>query len=106
MVVPDLEAMAKTYVSNLGQEKASFDFMRSALLGKGPSQTFLRRLGKSFGNSSHLWMWDSASMVFELEKVGFKNIRVAKFNDSDDEMFKLVEEESRFYDGFCIECEK
>jgi hypothetical protein len=42
-------------------------------------------------------MWDYASMKAALTEVGFADIRRAKFNDSVDDMFELVEDRERFY---------
>jgi hypothetical protein len=58
------------------------------------------------GMSQHLWMWDQKSLKHELEKVGFKDIRVCEFNDSNDEMFKQVENKDRFENSVAIECVK
>ena len=74
----------------------------------------IEKRGKSFssfiksfyGNSKHLWMWDYKSLAFELNKIGFKNIRPAKFNDSTDSHFNYVEEEGRFYKAAAFECIK
>ena len=41
-----------------------------------------------------------------LKKGGFIEIRNCKFNDSEDLIFKLVENESRFKNAVAIECKK
>ncbi len=61
-------------------------------------------------------MWDYPSIHNELSKIGFTEIRRCKFNDSEEEMFKLVEDKSRFlefmasenkyYEALAIECRK
>ncbi|TFI52043.1 hypothetical protein BLD44_022970 [Mastigocladus laminosus UU774] len=66
---------------------------------KGIIQAFL-------GNEKHLWMWDYNSMKLELEKIGFTEIRRGYFNDSEDPMFKSVEEQGRFVDAVDIQCKK
>ncbi|MAY82576.1 MAG: methyltransferase type 11 [Flavobacteriales bacterium] len=108
-IVPDLEWAAREYVNGLNEksENASFDFMELTLLGFKQRPKGLRGLIKSFfGNSNHLWMWDQYSLAAELRKAGFKIIRNCSFNDSQDEMFKLVEEKGRFNKAVAIECVK
>jgi hypothetical protein len=51
-------------------------------------------------------MWDYPALAQELSLAGFKNMRRAYFNDSQDDMFKLVEEASRFDNALAIECYK
>jgi hypothetical protein len=51
-------------------------------------------------------MWDHKSLSLELENAGFKEIRECKFNDSEDVMFRYVENESRFNNAVGIECIK
>lgn len=38
-----------------------------------------------------MWMWDHASMQQELENVGFREVRRAKFGDSNDAVIAAVE---------------
>ena len=63
-------------------------------------------LTSQFGNAHHLWMWDHYSLSAELTKAGFKEVRKAQFNDSSDEMFKLVEDITRFESAVALECRK
>ncbi|MEM6803266.1 MAG: methyltransferase domain-containing protein [Bacteroidota bacterium] len=108
-VVPDLEVLAKRYIKDLdkGEKEASISFIRNTLLGVPQrSRGFKGLLKSAFGNAHHLWMWDHTSLALELEKVGFKDIRKCEFNDSKDEMFKLVEDKDRFVNAACIECYK
>jgi hypothetical protein len=51
-------------------------------------------------------MWDHYSLSAELTKAGFKEVRRAQFNDSSDEMFKLVEDITRFESAVALECRK
>lgn len=108
-VVPDLELAARKYIANLdaGDNYASINFLSDTSLG------FLERPRKAvdfissfLGNSRHLWMWDSASLAEELRKAGFANVRKCNFNDCEDQMFKLVEDLSRFKSALAIECRK
>ncbi len=108
-ILPDLETTAKEYLSSIenGNRKASIDFMNNVLLGmKQRPKGIKKRLGAAFGNAHHLWMWDKYSLEAELEDAGFENIRCCVFNDSSDTMFKLVEDEGRFWHAAAFECTK
>lgn len=107
-VVPDLEWAARAYINSINENKeASIEFMNNTLLGKKVRPRGLKGFINTFlGNSNHLWMWDKNSLEYELEKIGFKDIRVAKFNDCEDKMFIHVEEEGRFKDSIAMECKK
>lgn len=109
-VVPDLEVIAKRYVDAVNQQKdtASLDFCgNGSLMGVTQrSKGIKSMLTSQFGNAHHLWMWDHYSLSAELKKAGFKDIRRAKFNDSEDSMFKLVEDPDRFESAVALECKK
>lgn len=108
-VVPDLEFAARTYINDLdnGNNTASVHFMNTTLLGIPQRPRGLKGLLSSFyGNSHHLWMWDTKSLAEELKNVGFTQIRTCKYNDSEDEMFKYVEGIGRFEHAAAIECKK
>ena len=81
--------------------------MNSTLLGINERPRGFKGFISSFlGNANHLWMWDKKSLSEELKKVGFKEIRVCEFNDSEDTMFKHVEDLTRFQNAVSIECRK
>ncbi len=108
-VVPDLESAARTYITALesGNHSASIDFIDTTLLGVKSRPAGIRsHLNSLFGNSHHLWMWDTKSLAKELWKAGFTTIRECRFNDCEDEMFKLVEAEDRFQAAAAMECRK
>lgn len=108
-VVPDLEFMARSYINVLdrGEQLASLNFINNTLLGVKERQKGLKGLLNTFwGNSHHLWMWDSKSLSAELKNAGFTQIRVCKFNDCEDEMFKYVEDKERFVNSVALECRK
>ena len=109
-VVPDLEFSAREYIKSLdaGNNLASLEFMgRSTLLGVEKRSKGLKGLLNSFlGNSHHLWMWDGKSLSEELKNAGFSQIRICSFNDSEDSMFKHVEDRSRFENAVSVECRK
>ena len=64
---------------------------------KTEERSIIGKLRNIFGNSSHLWMYDNKSMLMELKKANFINIRECQFGDSNISVFSEVEEESRFY---------
>lgn len=109
-IVPDLEYSARKYVKSLddGFNMASIEFIgKNTLLGiekrpKGLKDFF----AVFFGNSHHLWMWDSKSLSEELKIAGFNQIRICSFNDSEEPMFKFVEDRTRFENAVSIECRK
>jgi predicted SAM-dependent methyltransferase len=106
-VLPDLNYLARTYLNDPNSNAAS-EFMIHSALGQKTRFRGLRGMLRSWlGNSSHLWMWDDKAMRAELEKQGFKNIRRAAFNDSEDPMFKLAEHPDRFGEkNLAMECRK
>lgn len=50
-----------------------FNFL-SGLGAKQSLNCIFALFGRLFGSSSHLWMWDYAKLVCELEKCGFVDI--------------------------------
>lgn len=106
MVLPDLRFMATRYVEDDGPESAP-TFMRETMLGvETRPRGFGGFLRSWLGNTRHLWMWDYASLSRELVSAGFTSPRPARFHDSTDEMFKAVENESRWRDALGIECRR
>jgi SAM-dependent methyltransferase len=109
-IVPDLENAARKYIQELesGNTLASIEFVgKQTLLGiENRPKGIKNILSLLFGNAHHLWMWDNYSLAEELKKAGFTQIRKCQFNDSEDEMFKLVENEGRFRNAVALECKK
>lgn len=109
-VVPDLEHSARRYIQSLeqGDPAASIQFVgNDTILGIEKRPRGLKGLVNSYyGNAHHLWMWDYKSLSEELKKAGFTQIRPCKFNDSKDDMFKHVENVTRFENAVAIECSK
>ncbi len=108
-IVPDLEYVAREYIRSLenGDNNASIRFIESTLLGTKERTRGLKGfLNVNLGNSHHLWMWDYASLSAELKNAGFNQIRRCAFNDSEDAMFKEVEDRDRFEFAVAIECRK
>lgn len=105
-IVPDLKKIALDYVNSTSPD-ASVIFMKETLLGQLNSKRNFKSLIYSwFGNNQHLWMWDYSSLELYLKRVGFREIRQAYFNDSEDSRFIEVEEKERFIKSVCIECRK
>ncbi len=108
-IVPDIEFLARRYINDLdrGNLTASINFIDGTLMGFKERPRGIKNFMISFfGNSHHLWMWDKHSLSEELEKVGFKEIRVCVFDDSEDDMFKFVEDKGRFENAVALECVK
>ena len=106
LIVPDLEILCRVYLES-DKATAAEEFMLATHLGIVKRERgFLDFLISWIGNSSHLWMWDSKSLKNELPQIGFINIRRAAYGDSEDPMFRDVEERSRFENAVAIECRK
>ena len=108
-VVPDLEKAAREYVEDLSNhdQEANTKFLQKTRLGKVHRRRGFRGLlQNTLGNSDHLYMWDTLSLTNELYKAGFSHVRPASFNDSEDEMFKLVESKGRFENAVALEAIK
>lgn len=106
LVVPDLESMARQYIE-ADRDAAAIDFLRSTLLGKEVRARSIRAFVREwFGNSYHLWMWDYRSLAAELRSAGFSDVRRAQVGDCGDDMFKVVEDESRWAGCLGIECRR
>jgi len=108
-VVPDLQAAVKSYNrrKESGECDAAHKFLQETMLGITTRPKGIKQLLISFfGNSHHLWMWDSESLTKELEQVGFCKVRSCSFNDSEDAAFKEVEDIGRFHDAVALEAFK
>lgn len=109
LVVPDLRIYAERFLaaSEEGDSSAAVRFMENSGLGvRSRSRTPLGLARRVLGNSSHLWMWDQASLSSELEEAGFTGIRQAEFGDCDDPMFNMVEDPDRFVDAVAMEARR
>lgn len=108
-VLPDLGFSVNNYVATKGEKTptAALQFMQETLLGIEDRPKGLKnKIILLFGNSHHLWMWDELALHQELLNVGFKEIRLCKYNDSTDVYFKSVEDETRFNGAIAFECIK
>ena len=106
LVVPDLEAMATSYLDS-SEVSACSEFMENTCLGVAERKRGLAALLRnSLGSSAHLWMWDFKGIAAELEFAGFKDIRRADFGDADDPLFAAVEKPGRWEGHLGIECRR
>jgi predicted SAM-dependent methyltransferase len=109
LVVPDLEWPAREYLARLdrGDSNANAFLLRATRLGIETRERGLAGLAKKlFNTSSHLWMWDQASMTQALREHGFEQIRRCRFGDSEDSMFSLVEDPIRFEHAVAMEARR
>ena len=94
LIVPSLENRVKKYQNDQDAHK----FIELIGMGKKTEErSIIGKLRNIFGNTSHCWMYDDKSMLMELKKANFINIRKCQFGDSNISVFSEVEEESRFY---------
>jgi hypothetical protein len=91
LFVPDLEAIARHYLS-MGTADAAHWFIESAGLGlHSPPRSLIEKVRSAFGHSRHHWGWDQASLSAELRTAGFTSIRPVSYRDSGDPHFQLLE---------------
>lgn len=104
LVVPDLEHLARMYLSST-DPMASARFIDDSGLGKRMRPRSLTEfLMEWLGGSRHLWMWDERSIAQKLGDQGFRSIRRASFGDAEDKRFCEVEVKERF--GLAMQCSK
>jgi len=105
-VIPDLRFYAQRYVID-SSISAAHIFMKDTCLGQEKRERNISSfLYNWLGNSQHRWMWDYPSIEEELQQAGFRKIRRANYNDSEDLMFRKVEEKERWENFLGIECVK
>ena len=93
-VLPDMKSHSIKYSKG---EITSIEFLKATGLGtQSRKRSFKEMIINHFGGSRHLWMWDFDSMKKELLESGFTKVREASFNDSSNELFKLVETKHRW----------
>ncbi len=106
LVVPDLEHLARSYLSDT-QADASLRFMEGSHLGQHQRpRTLLGLLRGAIGNSRHLWMWDYKSLREELLRAGVADVRRAELGDSGDPLFADVEDPERWAGSVAVHCTK
>lgn len=106
LVVPDPEKLCRDYLTSAKADACSHFMEQSGLGQQHRRRGFEGMLRRCWGNSLHLWMWDFKGIAFELNKVGFKKIRPAEYNDSADPRFIDVETVHAWRDCVAVECIK
>jgi len=105
-VIPDFEQQVAAYIKS-SEPTAASDFLRYTFLGREVRPRGLREFAREyFGNSHHLWMWDYKGLKYELEAVGFHDIRRCECGDAKDPAFAAVEDPERFKWSLAVECKK
>ena len=105
-VLPDLEGIVNEYTSDPSPD-AAIKLMRETILGKElRTRKPTALITEFFGNHRHLWMWDYKSVSAELERIGFCEIRRARFGDASNPEFNAAENESRWDGALGVECRK
>ena len=108
-VVPDISHHISRYVSDKkeNREDACIRLMKDTYLGwQNRPKSILQFIKFKHTNSYHFWMWDSESLIYELKKVGFKEIIKCSYHDSPDKMFDLVEDPDRINGSVYLEAIK
>jgi hypothetical protein len=106
MVLPDLEHLARLYLSST-EDLAAVKFMEASGMGKKHRSRNLKSLlVDALGNSQHLWLWDERSLAAKLRSHGFTAIRRAQFGDAEDPRFNEVENKARFDGCLAMQCRK
>ncbi len=104
LVMPDLQAICKSYIESQNYDDRAILFMRECGLGaENTRRGLVKRIEAALGNSRHNWLWDYDSTRTILRQVGFQSIRPCCYNDSDIEAFKVVEDVDRFRNAIAIE---
>lgn len=109
VVVPDLKHVIDGYnwrADQKPEEAAEFFNQASLMALSNRPKGIKQRFEAAYGFSRNAWLIDESYLKKKLAMAGFKIMRVAKFNDSKDDMFKLVEKEDRFTGAICIEAIK
>jgi hypothetical protein len=103
LVLPDLEALARSYLSS-ADVSAAATFMEASHLGvRARASGIPGRLRASLGNSAHLWMWDYKGLAAELSSAGFVRVRRAEMRDNPDPRLAAVEEPGRWNNSLGME---
>jgi len=106
LVMPDLAYLVKNYLIDQSTNPASSFLINSGLGRQCRPKGFISSIINVYGNSEHLWLWDEKSISNELSSAGFRSIRRAVFNDSEDRKFIEVENPDRWTNCLGIECVK
>lgn len=91
LFVPDLKAIAQSYLDMKNEGAADWFFATSGLGFERRPRTVMQRVREWLGNSRHLWLWDDLSMGKALRDSGFESPRVIRYRDSGDAIFDELE---------------
>jgi len=105
LVLPDIRFEAESYLRST-DPSAAVRFMHLTMGRATRPRGFRETVRGWLGNSEHQWMWDFESLAVELTAAGFTSIRRAQFGDSDDPMFRLVEDPERWVNALGMQCAK
>jgi hypothetical protein len=115
IVLPDLRALAEAYLA-YDRADAAHEFMDRSVLGRAQKRGAVLRVVDAFRTHQHLSMWDYGSLSEALEQAGFVGVRRASIGDSNEPLFRDVEDVARYDEpGFggvgrlpclAIECRK
>lgn len=107
LIMPDLEAFAKAYVSN---DSLLLEKYKEHVLSDGPDiyQTKASIFMGMLHNHGHMCGYDWETLNWALRRIGFSRIRRTLFQESDLPDIKDIEEYSplRCLESLCVECYK
>lgn len=107
LIMPDLEAFAKAYVSN---DSLLLEKYKEHVLSDGPDiyQTKAAIFMGMLHNHGHQCGYDWPTLKWALERIGFKKVRKTLFQESDLPDIKEIEAYSplRALESLCVECYK
>lgn len=107
VVLPDLEAFAKAYVSN---DSFLLEKYKEYVLSDGPDiyQTKASIFMGMLHNHEHRCGYDFETLKWALERVGFRKVRKTMFQESDLPDIQEIEAFSplREMESLCVECYK
>jgi predicted SAM-dependent methyltransferase len=103
LVMPDLQRMACEYLESKNPDAAIEFIDRTGMGRRSAIQGFKARCRETLYRG-HQWLWDYRSTASELASAGFRQIRRAKFGDSNETRFEEVEERSRWDGALGVEC--
>lgn len=106
LIVPDLEWIAREYVNrlNAGDRLACHFFLSETCLGRSKRPRGLGGfLYEWLRTSAHQWMWDAPALEGALREHGFTDVRRCAYQDAEDRMFDLVEDQDRFKNAVAME---
>jgi hypothetical protein len=105
LVLPDMEAIARRYVEST-EPDAVHTFLHRCGLGRKERPRRINEMLREWLGSRPLWCWDFKGLHLELNQAGFRGVRRAAFNDSQEPLFKDVENPGQWGGHLGIECIK